>query len=475
MPRRRANGEGTIYRRQDGRFEGAAYFLTITGKRKRLRVYGRTRNEVSGKLIEAKARAHQGIPLPDRTWKLGEYLDYWLENIVRRNRRPTTQEQYDTIVRLYLKPALASRRLHQLSVPLVQAFVNEKLAAGHSVRRVQIMRTVLSAALTQALREELVTRNVARLVELPAYEKDELQPWSVDEARQFLWSARSRPLYVAFALLVLYGLRRGEVLGLRWHDIDLPRNQVHIRQQLVRIRGTLHLGPVKTDAGRRDLPLLGILRELLSSHHTAQTTFRDAAGEHWKGAGTTDELVFTTRSGLPIEPRNFLRLFRSICTHANVRPIRLHDLRHSLATFLEALGVPPRQAQLILGHAHVSTTQQIYTHPNLETRRQALEQVERLFLRAPGMFCMTDKDRGRCRQILPSTSSSVANATTFLSGSGEWTRTTDPRLMRSLRFGLSDRLQSVNLVMNDRRRQWLLGAVAVNFSRQGEEASCGAE
>jgi integrase len=182
-------------------------------------------------------------------WKLGPYLDYWLENFVKRNRRPATYNLYEMIVRLYLKPGLGSRKLTSLTVPMVQEFLNRRLQKGDSVRKVQVMRTVLSAALTRAVREELV----ARLVELPQWQRDTIRPWAADGARAFLSAAKPDPLYVAFVLLIFYSLRRGEVLGLRWDDIDFDGGRIHIHQQLQRVRGELFLAPVKTQAGRRGL------------------------------------------------------------------------------------------------------------------------------------------------------------------------------------------------------------------------------
>ena len=133
------------------------------------------------------------------------------------------------------------------------------------MRKVQVMRTVLSAALTRAMREELVVRNVARLVELPEWRRATIRPWSADEARQFLAVAKPDPLYAAFVLLIFYGLRRGEALGLRWEDIDFDAGTIRIRQQLQRIRGELLLAPLKTQAGKRDLPLLDVVRQALEA------------------------------------------------------------------------------------------------------------------------------------------------------------------------------------------------------------------
>src|SRR5215510_13557517 len=225
--RRRVNGEGSVYKRADGYWVGALDVPTTSGARKRVVVYGKTLVEAREKLAKLQQDVRSGIPIPDKVWKLGPYLDYWLENFVKRNRRPATYNLYEMIVRLCLKPGLGSRKLTSLTVPMVQEFLNGRLQKGDSVRKVQIMRTVLSAALTRAVREELIPRNVARLVELPQWQRGTIRPWSAD------------------VLLILYGLRRGESLGLCWSDINFEAGTIQVRQQLQRIQGRLILGPVK--------------------------------------------------------------------------------------------------------------------------------------------------------------------------------------------------------------------------------------
>jgi Phage integrase, N-terminal SAM-like domain len=162
-PRRRASGEGSIARRADGRWMGRFYVWTTAGTRKRITVYGRTRQQATELMREAQERDRHGIPVPDQAWKLTDWLDYWLEHVVLPNRRRATYALYEMVVRTNLKPALGKYPLTRLSAARVQAFLNGELAAGQSIRRVQIMRTVLSSALTRAMREELVVRNVARL------------------------------------------------------------------------------------------------------------------------------------------------------------------------------------------------------------------------------------------------------------------------------------------------------------------------
>ena len=373
--RRRHNGEGTISGpRKDGRYVAAFYAPTSAGTYKRVYVYGKTWDQAHARLVEAQAKARRGIPVAAESWKLGAYLDYWLENVVKPSRRPATYALYETITRVYLKPGLGQHQLHCLSVRTVQSFLNDKVAEGQSMRNVHMMRQVLGAALTRATREELIGRNVARLVELPAWEPGEVHPWSADEALAFLQAAKSDPLYPAFVLLLLYGMRRGEVLGLRWQDVDLDLGVFRVRQQLQRVSGSLQAGPVKTKAGNRDLPIPSLARAALLARQQQQTADRLAFGRAWQDTG----LVFSTRSGLPIEPRNLIRSFRRICDHNELRAIKVHHLRHTTASLLKKLHVPPRDAQMILGHAHISTTMQIYTHVDEDARNDAISGLDKL-------------------------------------------------------------------------------------------------
>jgi integrase len=368
---RRLNGEGSVTRRADGRWMGRFYAWTTTGTRKRITVYGRTRKEATEKMREAQEHNRQGIPVPDRAWKLADWLDYWLENVVTPNRRATTYRLYEMTVRLYLKPGLGSSPLNRLSASRVQAFFNGQLTAGRSVRTVQVMRTVLSSALSRAMREELVVRNVARLAELPTWERKPITPWSAAEARAFLGAAKKDPLYPAFMLLLLYGVRRGEVLGLRWRDIDERDSEIRIRQQVQRIKGELRFYPVKTAAGRRDLPLLPVAQDMLDLRHQAQAADRQELGRAWQDNG----LIFTTKTGRPVEPRNLVRSFHRICAAYELRDIKVHHLRHTTATLLKNLGVPARDAQIILGHSRLAVTLEIYTHEDRQAQRQALGRI----------------------------------------------------------------------------------------------------
>lgn len=469
MAHRRVNGEGTIYRRKDGRYEAAAYLLTTNGRRKRIRVYAKSHAEAHEKLTEAMATAHAGVPVPDRQTKLADYLDYWLATIVRPNRRPRTYELYEGTVRINLKPGLGQYSLRQLSVPILQAFLDRQLASGYSIRKVQIIRTVLSAALTRASREELIIRNVARLVELPTWERAEVKPWNVDEVKYFLKVARGHQYYPVFVLLALYGFRRGEVLGLRWEDVDFERSVLRVRQQIQRYGGALQAGPVKTKAGRRDLPLLNAARDLLSSIYDLRVPAVSAAD----GNG----LVFVSKTGHPIEPGNLLRAFYLLCAQQGLRRIKIHHLRHTTATLLKNLGVPDRDIQLILGHSQISVTQELYEHGYTEGQRDALTCMEAELFGRPVLARQPVSYVGNvpwsCRRELPPIDSFVAYFTTFLSGGPTGTRTQDTLLKSSNDVGISARATEVRQLLTLCRRQWLLGLLAVNLAVKTEALHTG--
>lgn len=358
---RRGNGDGSIVQRSDGRWSASAWVRLYDGKRKRLFVYGRSRKQAADRLRAVVRQAERPIVAAPMRSSVADYIDYWLP-IVEQTRRPLTYVQYESICRLYLKPGLGHRHLANLSVADVQHYFNEQREAGASKRTVEKQRMVLSALLTQAQREDIIERNVARLAVLPKSVPKEVRPWNAEQARAFLQSAKDSRYYVQFLLLVLYGLRRGEVLGIRWEDVDFKSDVLRIRNQIQSLHGALSLQPLKTRASARDLPLLPAARSALESM-----------------AGRSDEataLVFRSQTGTPVDPSRLLKNFYKISERAGLPKITLHHLRHTAATLLKDLGVPARDAQLILGHSNITTTQQIYQHADLESRRSGLSRME---------------------------------------------------------------------------------------------------
>ncbi|MEU4124275.1 site-specific integrase [Streptomyces virginiae] len=370
------NGAGSIWQRPDGRYEARAYVPQPDGTRRRKTVYGKTWEECDTKRQELVRRDRQGIPTPTRSAKLSEWLPYWLETFVRQDRKKTTYAKYETHVRLYLIPHLGSKRLETLGVPDVRRMV-AAVTAQASAATAKESHRVLRSALTAANREELISRNVVMLVPAPRVVQRELKPWDLDETLTFLEASRRDPLYAAFVLAVALGLRRGEILGLRWSDIDLDRRTLTVRNQIQRVQKELYADTTKNRRSRV-IPLPRMCVAPLRWQRMRQVALQAAAKDkEWEES----DYVFTTRTGRPIEPRNISRSFERIGEGAGLPRIRLHDARHGCATLLFAAGVAPRVVMEILGHSQIAVTMNIYTHVADGGRREAMGHMDRLLRR----------------------------------------------------------------------------------------------
>ena len=405
----RRRGDGTVCKRKDGRYEAAAYVNTTEGI-KRVRRYAKSRIDAEAILVELRAKNHSGIVASSKEQKFGDYLDYWLL-VVKPSIRQSTFKSYETTVRLYLKPGLGHKILTKLTVADVQTFLNGQLNVGSSIRNIQKQKIVLSATLKQACHEERIVRNVAHYVNIPPYKPKEVVPWNVNELSVFLNTSSNHPSFPIFVLMSLYGLRTSEALGLSWSDIDIDKNVIHVRQQLQYVDKTYRYSELKTQAGSRDLPLVDIVSESL------RTVSRSADGP-------LPGLVFKTVNGLPVDGGNLRRTFKRLSKQAGLPVLTLHHLRHTAATNLKNLGIPARDVQSILGHAHINTTMQIYQHSNIEGKSIALEQYG----------AEIADMRANCRQIQPSNEKAIAKNNDFYSGAPDWIRTSDLRLRSPLLY-----------------------------------------
>jgi len=397
--RRRANGEGSIYPVPGG-YRGYVWVTNPDGTRRRKYVKATTYEETLAKWRDLHARARHG-PVPSRTPRLSEFLEYWLGEVVKPDLAPLTVSTYETFVRLYIGPYLGKRRLDQVRVRDVRAWLNrlrvlcQCCVQGKDARRpegkrrccaigkccndvasertVRDARAILRSALAYAMTEELVTKNAAALVRMQPTRKRRLQPWTVEEVRAFLESARTEhdPMYAAYVLILVLGLRKGEVLGLTWTDINFDANEVAITHQLQRVGRQLLYRETKTESSEAILPLPDLCVTALKERRADQFTDAEPFGEVWPG----DDFVFTTKFGTPIDPRNFNRSFAAGCARASVRPIRVHDARHTCATLLAALDVHPRVAMRIMRHSQIAITMDVYTHVPSEETRDALKRL----------------------------------------------------------------------------------------------------
>jgi integrase len=387
---RRGNGEGTIAQRKDGRWEGRAYVLLPDGRRKRKTVYGKTRADVADSLAEILDQVRRGVVTPTGNITVASYLESWLEDVVRRKVRPRTFENYHGVVHNHLVPEIGRRRLDRLTTTDVRRMINRKADSGLAPATVKKLHVVLGSALQHAVRDDLVARNVARLVEVSVPQSASVKPLTVNEAKQLLRAATGDRLYALWAVAIGIGLRRGESLGLRWDDIDLAAGTIRVEQTLQRSKGKgLVFGPTKTVRSKRTVPLPAPSLQALRIHKARQDAERKTASSLWKEHG----LVFTSQLGTPLEPRNVNRSFHALTERAEVggywvevppadsedepgrvwvRELRLHDLRHTCATLLLAQGVHPRVVMEILGHSQIGVTMNTYTHVPSEVMRSAM-------------------------------------------------------------------------------------------------------
>jgi integrase len=242
-----------------------------------------------------------------------------------------------------------------------------------SSRTIRDIRACLRTALNQAITDELISRNVAAIVTLPTVRKRKGKAWTSEEARAFLESARSDddPLYAAYVLILVLGLRKGEVLGLTWDDINFDAAELWVNLQLQRVRGELLHRETKTEASDDTLPLVDVCFKALQRRQKQQESAKNDAGKAWQG----DDLVFTTQFGTPVEPRNFNRSWDGRITKAGIRKITVHDGRRTCATLLVDLEVHPRQVMRILRHAQFSVTMEIYAQASSTKTRDALKRL----------------------------------------------------------------------------------------------------
>lgn len=385
--RRRGNGEGSIHQRPDGRWCAVIDLGFVNGKRKRKYIYGDTRKEVVEKLRAAQQAQVAGANLAVERLTVARFLDRWIDDVVSKRNKARTVDGYKQIIKDHLKPYLGRHQLDKLQPEHVQAMLNALAAEGRKYNTVRNVRAALRRALNQAMRWQYVQRNVATLVDVPRYRDDDdgdekgtkpefaIQPLDEEQARALLKVVAGHRLEALYRIALSLGLRRGEVLALRWKDIDFERATLRVTGVLQRMRGRLERDTTKTASSARGVDLPPVLLAQLRRRREIQEQERAEAGEDWQENG----LVFTTRTGTPIEPRNLIRHFKQVLKKAGLpETIRFHDLRHSCATLLIAQGVHPRVVMEILRHSQISTTMNTYAHVLPRLQRDATTKIEEL-------------------------------------------------------------------------------------------------
>ncbi len=358
---RRGNGEGSIYfRKSDEKWVGS---ITLENRKRRV-FYGKTRKEVQEKLKVALREQQQGTLVTAPRQTLAQFLTDWLENSQKQSVRPRTYERYEELVRLHIAPALGRYELQKLSAQHLQAFYAKKSEEGLSATTINHFHNVLHKALDTAMKWNLVARNVCDLVSPPRRKQFEVHPLTLEQVHKLLSVVEGHEMEALFKLALATGLRRGEMMGLKWLDINFDAGVLQVRRILSRVpskmpgKGYVEAEP-KTQKSRRSIVIAPFALEALKQHRERQLEAKLQAGTAWQ----EHDYVFCTSIGTHLNPtRDMLDQLKALLKKAGLPDIRFHDLRHSAATLLLSVGVHPKVVQEVLGHSQISITMDVYSH-----------------------------------------------------------------------------------------------------------------
>lgn len=346
-----------ITKRQDGRYM-ARYSVHTADGPKRKTIYGKRYADVAEKLTKAMADRDGGLVYDAGKITVGDYLTAWLADSVRDTVRQRTYERYESLVRVHIVSTLGRMKLKNLTPAHVRGLYREKLDSGLSARSVLHLHRTLSKALKQATDDGLIPRNAAASVKPPRPRREEIQPLSRDQVRVFLEAVSGDRLEALYVVAITAGLRRGELLGLKWEDLDLEAGTLQVRRTLSETGGGRIFEAPKSGKGR-SIRLTRRATAVLRAHRKAQLEERLSRAGLWDENG----LVFVSETGTPIQGRNMYRAFKIRLGRAGLDTgFRFHDLRHTCATLLLRQGVHVKFVQELLGHSDVALTLNVYSH-----------------------------------------------------------------------------------------------------------------
>jgi integrase len=355
--KQKGNGAGTVYPRKNEAGKVIGYrgsYYTSDGKRRY--VSAKRKSEAEKLLREAMTDADRGLVFESGTLTLGDYLDKWLPNI-KDTVRQRTWERYEQLVRVHIKPALGHVKLKELTRAHVKGLYSKKRGCV-SPRTVQYIHTTLHKALKEAVADNLVPRNVAEGIKPAKSKQKEITPLTPEQAKVFFEAARGDRYEALYVLAVYYGLRQGELLGLKWADIDLDAGTLQVRRTMSETRTGRVEEETKSGKGRR-IDLSRTVIEALRSHRRRQQEEINGAN----GAYQNQDLVFASTVGTPTNSKNLYYLsFKPILKCAGLPNIVFHGLRHTCATIRSMKGQHLKQVQELLGHSSVAVTLDIYSH-----------------------------------------------------------------------------------------------------------------
>lgn len=374
---------GHVYKRGDS----WTYVLDISlpGQRRRQTSKGgyRTKRDALAALNEAQGALQRGLYVEPSKLSVKTFLvDHWLP-ATEAGLRQSTFQGYRAAIRRYVLPRLGESRLQALTPDQLNAFYGELLVSGRnggkgglSPKTVHNVHVMLHKALHDAVRWNYLPRNVAEFSDPPRQTSSGkvMRTWTPEELRSFLRFLESDPFYAAWVLSSSTGMRRGEVLGLRWQDIDFDRRRLSIRQTIISIDYRVEISEPKTARGRRSVALDTGTVTALRAHRAAQNEQKLKLGVAYQDLG----LVFCRDDGTPVHPDRFTQMFDKHVKNSGLPRIRLHDLRHTHATLALAAGIHPKVVSERLGHSTVAFTMDVYSHAIPSMEAEAAETIANL-------------------------------------------------------------------------------------------------
>jgi len=371
MTQRRGKKEGTIFKRKNGTWRAQ---ITLDGKR--LSHTGQTYSECREWIRETQRRLNTGLTFAGSQIKLGEYLSDWLET-TKATVRPKTWRQYKQIANDYILPSLGRIKIMALRPDQIQRVYDQLLREGKGRRTVQLVHAVIHRSLAQAVKLGLLGRNPDDATSPPKPKKREVKILDQGQVHRLLIAARTRGFgrLALFHLALVTGMRQGELLALKWDDLDLTAKSLQVKRQLKRVPGGgFNFAPPKTKAGYRTIRLGDRTTTILKRYYQVQLDVKSKAGEVWQEHG----LVYPSTVGTPLNPRNVVRTFKKLLADAGLPEIRFHDLRHTAASIMLNNGIDVLIVSKRLGHSKPSITLDIYGHLIAHSQEKAAELVDTL-------------------------------------------------------------------------------------------------
>ena len=378
MAKKRGQNEGSIRKRPDGTWEARVTIgIMADGKQKQKSLYGKTRQEVNAKMTDLLNNLQKGLITNPTEMTLSEWLDFYMLEYKKKFVKPATYNNYTIKVKNHIKPAIGHYKLKTLRQDMIQKFINSLTDKGLAPATVEAIFKLLHNALETAVDDGLIVRNVANRVRLPKVPKPKIEAFTVDQQRAFEEKAKETYMGDMYIFDLCTGMRLGELLGLKWSDIDFEKDQLHIKRTIFKAKDPddpedswhLDFGPPKTPASQRTIPLHQTAIKLLADVFEQQEINKTAAGAAYED----NDLVFCTKLGRPQDPINMRRTFYRICDKAGISGFSPHCLRHTFATRGVDAKVDVRVMQSFLGHANIQETVNTYTHIQPDTARNQMD------------------------------------------------------------------------------------------------------